>query len=80
VQTLAELREPYRERVRELVEGPFRAENVNAKLAAWTAQLEATIAEQARDPEQQPTVAAWRMALTGLRAAVDQLRNAHTTP
>jgi len=79
VQALALLRDPYRERLREFVEGPFRAESVNAKLDAWSAQVAGAVAEQAQDPEQQPTVSAWQSALTSLRSALDALRNANVT-
>ena len=77
VQGLAQLRDPYRERVRAFVEGPFRAGDVNAKLDAWTAQIAAAVKEQAQDPEQQPGESAWQSALNALRSSVDQLRGAN---
>jgi hypothetical protein len=79
VQGLALLRDAYDERVRAFVDGPFRAEAVNAKLDAWSAQIAAVVAEQAQNPEQLQ-VDAWRSALSSLRASVDMLRAAAAAP
>ncbi len=80
VQGLALLRDDYEAQVRAFVAGPFRAEAVNAKLDAWSAQIAALVAEQAQDPEQQLPVQTWQSAVASFRQTVDMLRAAASVP
>jgi hypothetical protein len=73
VQGLAALLEEYRAHARELLNGPFSAESVDARLDEWSAQLLPALQEEVPD---QPTPEQWQTQLVGFRSTVNSLRAA----
>jgi hypothetical protein len=63
----------YEAKLRELVEGPFSAESVGARLDAWSEQIASAVEEQAA-ADVPPTVEAWRSSLDSLRTTLESLR------
>jgi len=75
VQGLAGQVGDYRAHLRELLDGPFRADAVAARLDAWSAQLLPALQEEVPD---QPTAEQWPSQLQSFRTTLDSLRAAMT--
>jgi hypothetical protein len=69
----AERRDAYERAVDELLEGPYSEANVDRKLSAWSAQIDAAM-QEAGGLDGAPTYEAWQGALGTLRAYVETTR------
>ena len=63
----------YNSKVDTFIAGPFSAENVEAKLATWTQQIDSAVRETA-GTNGAPSYDAWRSAIETLRTIVDNAR------
>lgn len=71
---LATFEAEYEAALAELLAGPFSAEQVDARLDEWTAQIEGAVAEAAEAHRDAISVEAWGRALDELRADLDLAR------
>jgi hypothetical protein len=71
---LASMQPQYLEQVRALLDGPLERERVEAKLAAWEAQIEPVVIEAASLHADAIGLDAWSMERAKLRAAIETLR------
>ena len=65
----------YKAAVRRFLDGPYAANNVDAKLTAWTSQISSVVTEAA-NAGQSPSAVVWQSALSSLRTTVSDLRAA----
>lgn len=71
----ASLGAEYASAVRSFLDGPFAKDKVDAKLDAWSAQIDDQ-AQEAADAGQGPAADLWKGDLSALRDTIDQLRTA----
>ena len=69
----AKRKDDYERTVDALLAGPYAADNVSAKLDAWTAQIDAAM-QEASGLDGAPTYDAWNEALATLREHVETTR------
>ncbi len=58
----------------ELLAGPLSEERLAEQLATWTAQIEASVAESAREHDDAPSVSEWKAAIDQLEIALNATR------
>jgi spore coat protein CotH len=73
ISTWASWTADYEAAVDDFIAGPFSEANVNAKLAAWTAQIEPVVMES-EGLNSAPFFASWQAATESLRSVIDNAR------
>ena len=73
--SLATLDDDFQRIRSDLLAGPFSEERIDAQLAAWTAQIESSVAEAAELHDDALSVARWESYLKRLTQAITESRN-----
>ena len=73
--SLATLDDDFQRIRADLLAGPFSEERIDAQLAAWTEQIESSVAEAADLIDDAPSVARWESNLERLTQAITKSRN-----